>query len=103
MRKIMLCIFLASRSQTKECSMWQRLVFSVLLIFGLLGGSARFLFADDEEKKADDSNAEQTFELKELSLTEAIKQQSELAYSGQRVYLGLEKTDYTEDSTKPAK
>ena len=33
----------------------------------------------------------------------AVARQSELQYSGQRVYLGLEKTEFTEDSTKPEK
>ena len=43
------------------------------------------------------------FDLKELSLCEAIRRESQLAYSGQRVYLGFEKTEFTEDSTKPEK
>jgi hypothetical protein len=49
------------------------------------------------------TNGQTAFDLKELSLSEAIRQESQLAYSGQRVYLGFEKTDFTEDSTKPEK
>jgi hypothetical protein len=43
------------------------------------------------------------FDLKELSLGEAIRSESQLAYSGQRVYLGLVKTEFTDDSTLPEK
>ncbi len=43
------------------------------------------------------------FPLKEVSLTEALKICPELGYSGQRVTLGFNKTDFREDSTVPKK
>jgi hypothetical protein len=49
------------------------------------------------------TSGQTAFDLKELSLSEAIRQEPQLAYSGQRVYLGFEKTEFTEDSTQPEK
>ena len=43
------------------------------------------------------------FPLKEISLTEAIQRDANLAYCGQRVYLGFKKTPYVEDATAPKK
>jgi hypothetical protein len=43
------------------------------------------------------------FQLKEISLTEALKRQPELGHCGQRTYLGFAKTNFLEDSTVPKK
>jgi hypothetical protein len=72
----------------------------------LLGAACPLPAADDEKNPSKDSPASSgpaSFDLKELSLAEAIGRQSELAYSGQREYLRLEKTEFGEDSTRPEK
>lgn len=80
--------------------MWRRRIWSGVLSLALLGGAAGVLCADDQPT-ADDSGPGKTFKLKTLPLAEAISQQSELAYSGQRIYLGFTKTEYYADSTQP--
>jgi hypothetical protein len=43
------------------------------------------------------------YPLKEISLSEAIERGADLAYCGQRVYLGFQKHPYLEDATVPKK
>jgi hypothetical protein len=86
--------------------MGRRLILPALVPAILLGATCSLPAADDAKDPSRDSPASggpRSFDMKELSLAEAIGRRSDLAYSGQRVYLGLEKTDFTEDSTKPEK
>jgi len=69
----------------------------------LAAATAAGFWASMTQAAPEIKSGQTAFDLKELSLGEAIQREPELAYSGQRVYLGLAKTEFTEDSTRPEK
>jgi hypothetical protein len=82
----------------------RRFIFLIVACMGLAGCVREPIQkASEERKPIPKADEEGAFPLKEIPLTEAIERCGELAYCGQRVYLGFSKTDYWEDSTIPNK
>jgi hypothetical protein len=77
--------------------MFRRFIVSIascVLLLGCSKGLPQLPLAVDKDG---------AFQLKEISLTEALKRQPELGNCGQRMYLGFAKTNFLEDSTVPKK
>lgn len=83
--------------------MRRQLAICIILGLSLFATAIRPLSAEDGDRGASESEVQMSFDLTEIPFDKACASLSELQHIGHRVYLGLEKTEYTEDSTKPEK